>query len=479
MPAKILIVDDESSARLALENLLIAEEYAMQFADSGAAGLTLAADWQPDVILCDVMMPEMDGFAFCQRVRANPCIAQVPILLVTALNDRESKLRGLEAGADDFLSKPFDSAELRARVRTTIRLNRYRQIVTERTRLLWMLEHSPEGYLILAPDGQIQFANARARLYLGLSDPSTTPLPHLIAWARRQYQLEPASAWQTWGTAPDATPRYLVRPETTTAQAFWLLVQTLAMPTTDASEQLVLLRDISDQVLTQRRWVSFAQALSHKLRTPVGNIYSIIDLWHATAQDLTKTELLKMLPLAYDAAVRLKDQLDDIMQYLYAPPAPGSGVCLSIAEVSKLVTTTSQALKLPVTIHIAADARALALPLPAQTMETILWEIFENARKFHPRHTPQVQVHITRQADQVRLQFWDDGVTLSPEQLARAWVPFFQGEKYQTGEIAGMGLGLAMVALFIWNVGGTYQLFNRTDQPGTIVELCMPVNPPA
>ena len=474
MSIKILVVDDEPSARQTLENLLIAEGYTMRFAPNGADGLALATAWQPDAILCDVMMPEMDGFEFCRRVRADAQLAQVPLLLVTVLNDRESKLRGLEVGADDFLSKPFDTAELRARVRTTARLNRYRQLVNERARLTWVLENSDDGYLIVTPEDRIQFANARARLYLGLTDERTANAPiYFLETARRQYQLEPAEAWQTWTSTPDETTRYLVRAETDTAQAFWLQAQTLSVPNSDMTERLVLLRDITVQVATQNRWASFAQALSHKLRTPVGNIYSVLDLMHSTASSMSKEKILHLLPLAYDAAVRLKDQLEDVMQYLHAPQVNARRQRFEIAELRTLVATMSNTLNLQATTIIAPAADTLALPWSMQTMETILWEILENAQKFHPQHTPHIEIQVTQIGNQVHLQFRDDGITLSPEQLTHAWTPFYQGEKYQTGELAGMGLGLALVALLVWNVGGTYRLFNRTDRSGTVIELIL------
>jgi nitrogen fixation/metabolism regulation signal transduction histidine kinase len=70
----------------------------------------------------------------------------------------------------------------------------------------------------------------------------------------------------------------------------------------------------------------------------------------------------------------------------------------------------------------------------------------------------------------------DDGLTLSPEQLTRVWTPYYQGEKYFTGEAAGMGLGLPTVASLIWEVGGTCRLYNRNDSPGVVVELAIPID---
>ncbi|MBA3533024.1 MAG: response regulator, partial [Ardenticatenales bacterium] len=114
----ILIVDDEPGGRIVLEGVLISQGYNLAFASDGPEALEKARELAPDLILLDVMMPGMDGYEVCRRLRATPRLAEIPIVLLTALNDRESRLRGLQAGADDFLTKPFDREELRARVKT-------------------------------------------------------------------------------------------------------------------------------------------------------------------------------------------------------------------------------------------------------------------------------------------------------------------------------------------------------------------------
>jgi PAS domain S-box-containing protein len=129
----ILIVDDEPANYKTLEGLLRSPNYRILYAESGPVALEKAAAERPDVILLDVMMPGMDGFEVCRRLRADTLLAEVPIIMVTALSDRESRLHGMEAGADDFVTKPIDRIELRARVRTITRLNRYRRLLDERT----------------------------------------------------------------------------------------------------------------------------------------------------------------------------------------------------------------------------------------------------------------------------------------------------------------------------------------------------------
>ncbi len=132
LTSTVLIVDDDHNGREILAALLRPFHYNILFASDGYQALAIAQVHTPDVILLDVMMPGMDGYEVCQQLRSMPNIAEVPVVLITALDDRESRLQGLRSGADDFLSKPVDATELQVRVRTITRLNRYRLLVEER-----------------------------------------------------------------------------------------------------------------------------------------------------------------------------------------------------------------------------------------------------------------------------------------------------------------------------------------------------------
>ncbi|MDB5369641.1 MAG: PleD family two-component system response regulator [Roseomonas sp.] len=122
MSARILVVDDIAANLRLLEARLNAEYYEVALASSGPEALARAADWIPDVILLDVMMPGMDGYEVCRRLKANPATAHIPVVMITALVDPAERVRGLEAGADDFLSKPVDHQTLFARLRALLRM---------------------------------------------------------------------------------------------------------------------------------------------------------------------------------------------------------------------------------------------------------------------------------------------------------------------------------------------------------------------
>ena len=124
-PPRVLVVDDEPSNLQLLEVMLTPEGYKVYTAGNGEEALAMVVLQKPDVILLDVMMPVMNGYELARRLKADPATATVPIIMVTALDNRDARMRGLTAGAEDFLSKPVDRAELCVRVRNLLRLKAY------------------------------------------------------------------------------------------------------------------------------------------------------------------------------------------------------------------------------------------------------------------------------------------------------------------------------------------------------------------
>jgi DNA-binding response OmpR family regulator len=120
----ILVIDDDPVIKEVVEAYLLRDNYLMFFAESGEEGLVLADDVLPDLILLDIMMPGMDGFETFTKIRENSKLVNVPVLFMSCIDDRDTLRQSLDAGIDDFINKPFDKIEFRAKIRAITRVNR-------------------------------------------------------------------------------------------------------------------------------------------------------------------------------------------------------------------------------------------------------------------------------------------------------------------------------------------------------------------
>jgi len=141
----ILVADDQAANRELMEELLTTQGFKVITVSDGAAALVELASNSVDLVLTDVLMPAMNGFEVCERIKSNPDTYLIPVILVTALSDKQDRLEGIKMGADDFLSRPIDRIELLARVRSLLKL-KYRTDELERAEsVLFTLARSIEG----------------------------------------------------------------------------------------------------------------------------------------------------------------------------------------------------------------------------------------------------------------------------------------------------------------------------------------------
>jgi two-component system cell cycle response regulator len=470
----LLIVDDEPGGRDALEGLLLNQGYRLNFAGGGQEAMDMIGQLLPDLVLLDVMMPGMDGFEVCRRLRSNPMTAEIPVLLVTALDDRDTRLEGISAGADDFISKPYDRAELRLRVKTIMRIGRYRRLLTQRARFNSVVENALNGYIVVRDDGDISYANVSARRFLNLHE-MTAPgsWGGFFEKARKQYRLEPDFAWSD-DDLRIPNRHYLVRPETNNAAAFWLSVTLLDQPGDESGERLLRLVDVTEQRGVQRDRHSFQRIIGHKLRTPLNGMVSILELLKS---DLPAGPHADMAAIAFASAERLASSVEEILQFaeLSAPGAKDEPFTLDGLPdlIERLRREMGIALVESRLDPALADQKITLSPLQ---FETVCRELLENSRKFHPKHAPRLELFVLRDAStSMRLTLRDDGVNLAPDQLVQVWMPYYQGEKRTTGEVEGMGLGLSVVKSIIVSKGGSIRMMNNPDGPGVEVVLDLPL----
>jgi K+-sensing histidine kinase KdpD len=248
-------------------------------------------------------------------------------------------------------------------------------------------------------------------------------------------------------------------------------------------EYLIRLIDVSPKVAEQRSMWSFHGQVSHKLRTPLNHLFASLDM--ITDKDLEKLDpdIKAFFELAKQGAVRLKDEIQDIFKYIQITDLARKGsVGVNLAALHHMIEQIAHELDIK-----SCNARYEGIAQPAkqttvisvEAIELIIWELLENAKKFHPKGTPAIEIAISTQQDETGemavIKVGDDGVNLSPTQLEKMWVPYYQAERYFTGQVQGAGLGLSLVTSILWGIGGTFRAQNRAQQPGIIVELKIPL----
>lgn len=485
----ILVVDDDATMREVLCVHLEDEGYRLLKAEDGPSALETARRTYPDLILLDVMMPGMDGYEVCRRLRRDPLLAEIPVVMITSLDDRESRLEGLRAGADDFLPKPYDTAELRARVGTITRLNRYRRLHEERAKLEWVVERASEGYLMLDADDRLVYTNATARRLLGIGDDATSDLggegdapPRFVELAARRFRCEPEAGWARWPELSSAL--YLLRTKSASGVALWLRLEVLDLPSGGEAQRLVRLKDETEAMALGRRLWKLGALVEHRLDAPLSIALGSLEM--LAAEERSPEETSRLAQLALRGGRRLEENVRRLARFLDWHDRPWERG-LELDRLPDLVNELGTHLGLgPLALAVAGSPGRL--PLSGVEVELLLREILDNLRRFHPTGEPRIDLRLailppksgqrfdeedqTGVSNRARLTLLTDATTLTADELARTWVPYYhRGEE---GEETAHSLGASMVGPLVWGVGGAVRV--RGDHGSVVaVELTLPL----
>jgi CheY-like chemotaxis protein/anti-sigma regulatory factor (Ser/Thr protein kinase) len=475
-PTTVLIIDDDAAACKAYTAVLASEGYRLEIAMSGEDALRRAPNLRPDLILLDVMMPGMDGFEVCRRLRSDSSLAELPIVMVTALDDRESRLEAIEAGADDFLTKPFEVAEIRARVRTLTRLSRRRQDPEPTERLNWVVERSRNGYIAVGGDGRIRYANPRARNYLGLPDSGPLTQLNFVETVRRSYLMVPEAAWGSGVMPAPGQCRLLVRPESAAAGAFCLQVEQFDSSVGIVDHHVWRLRDVTAELRAQRERREIHFAVTHRFGAPLARLRASLAQLAEGAGSAGSGKGQTWLAEAQASTALLESAVRDVTTFLEAPSAGRSVRGLKVEDLTPIGQEVAREFGVvDFSIRVPGDLLARRLPMAAATLRLVLCEAIDNAVKHHPRTQPAVEL-IARDlgAGTTAIEVRDNGRCLDPAALAGVLQPRFLGDKFGLEGGAEPRIGLATVAALVWVVGGQVTLENRVDGDGVVLRLSLP-----
>ena len=480
---RILLIDDDRHAHEWFQNMH-EDHYQLHSAYDGEAGLLRAVECVPDLILLDVMMPGTDGLTACGNLRAHPRVCDIPIIMLTALDDQETRLKCMREGADEFLTKPFNELEMTLRLRNLLQVNRYRQLLNERGRTQWLLNNAQEAFLVLDDQLNIEYANHRACALLGLSQPVGIGEPVNFQLAVWDFHSEPRALWDEWLANPRSDTKgglHLLRPASPTSPAISISMCTHVHFARDRASILVRLKDITAAAKAQlHRW-SFHHHVSHKLFTPLTGLKAGLEMMEETAAGKLDSIEIDALQVAMTSTARLLSDCRKVVDYLDlssgCPPA-GS---FAIKNLSALCGEIWSACGIRMAVcDLHAKLWEQALAMPEITLTAILAELTVNSRKFSPAGPPQITLRVEPSTKgRAIFRFSDTGSHIPPEQLADVWRPHFQAERSFTGSVPGMGLGLPSVALQVWHSGGTFAIQNNDVGAGVTVTLEIPLAKPA
>ncbi len=471
----VLIVDDEPFGRDTLEGLLQNEDYDLLFASNGQQTLDITQEHIPDLILLDIMMPGMDGYEVCTRIRNNPKIAEIPILMITALDDKDSLIKGIDAGADDFVSKPFDRTVLRQRVKTILKLNRFRKLKEEREKFEEVIQHSDDGFLIINKTGNILYLNSKAKTLLSLPpDHNKYSSFDFFDKLREQYSLLNDELLSGWPDINLDLSLMAVNYNFANYSEFWIKISILKK-ILSSEDYIIKLSDVTQEMVNNRDVWIFHNCISHKLRTPFNYILGGLELLKQNLTDLDENQE-KTLNIALTGAHRYFGNISNILELIENLNNKKLSGHTKIDRLTTLIETVAKEMEIgKFEIKPFSINKEIKLKLPPDIIELILFKLLDNSKKFHPVNDPTVEIKIDQIKDNVIISLSDDGVQLSAEEHIKIWTPYYQAEEKITGEVEGPGLGLSYIAQIINKVEGSCKSYNNINSKGITIELNIPL----
>ena len=461
---KILIVDDYPANVKLLERNLRVAGYDTVSAQDGEEALQRVETEQPDLILLDIMLPKIDGFDVCRRLRASEATAVIPIIMITALKETEDRIRGLEAGADDFISKPFDRGELLARVKSLLQIKYYRRMLTEREKFHAVIQDLSHGIIITDSQWRIQTISRRATELLDHLGEDLTGKD--IAQAFDGFQEEPsldalrqtASRSVTVELARrQAPPRYLAGRYTRIEGSHGELYN-----------GAFVFRDITEMREKEKLKRDFLRHVTHKLKTPLTIIGVSLSLINQGRYGQAPPEMAEVIKMALGRVQELADLIGEVLTYaaLTTTELERAGQLLPVADlvqqIREKVDHRYPGRKAQWTVRIPAELpRARA---PEELFAVVLGNLVDNAVKFNRQDPVTVEIDAREIEDrQLELSILDNGPGIRPQDREQVFADFSQIEETFTGNVTGMGLGLSTAKRLVESWGGQ---INFESTPG-------------
>ncbi len=451
MNAKILIADDEEQNLRLLKVLLSKQGYQIVEASDGKQALKILNDQPVDMVLLDIMMPEVSGLEVLQNVRKDDNLKTLPVILVTGLADRESRLQGLKLGADDYLSKPIDAVELVTRVNTQIGLAYLRRQIAERDKLDKVINNMIEGIIIADKKCYPIKINDTAKKLLEIE---TVP-ENVVKYINDKYNSEIK-------LDDNINTTIVSREETELYNPLYLSITTQPVKnvTGETDSHIFVLQNITEKYLEDRIKYDFLSLISHKLRTPLTVISGIAQM--LVDQNKDDDKMLEKLNL------RCNDMINLVNRLLYFIGIEKMDIRKKVDAntIEDVIAEVKNKYNKKVVVNKIINVDKIFV-----WQKIVIQELIDNAIKFCQNENVGIKMLVNSDVIEVE----DTGPGIPVEEKDKVFEPFYQIDKYFTGNILGAGLGLSLVKrlveLYKWSLVMESNIDNGTKFVITSVHL--------
>jgi PAS domain S-box-containing protein len=503
--ARIVLADDNADMRSYVCDLL-APYYSVEAVSDGEQALLASRRRRPDLILSDVMMPRLDGFALLRAIRSDEVLCSVPVVLLSARAGEESRIEGLDAGADDYLAKPFSARELVARIGALLELRLLRSRTEEALRrgkdqFETLLNEAPLGVYLIDSDFRIRAINPAARPVFG-------DIPDLIGrdfaqvlrilWPQPHAEEIIRIFRHTLQTGePHAEPEYAARriDRGVTEYYDW---QINRIPLPEARHGVVCyFRDISAQVLARRSLVEqreelqriqhdleaadrqkdeFLAMLAHELRNPLAPIRNANEfLMRAVPPEGRAHTAVCMIKRQVGQLTRLVDDLLDVSRITRGRiELNRTSVDLADAIMLAVETVEAQLTEKRQRITISAAERHLYVNGDFARLVQCVVNVLSNAVKY-TESGGEIRVESRAEGGYAVIEISDNGMGIGPDLLPHVFDLFVQGERSLDRAQGGLGIGLSVVKRLIGMHGGTIEARSAGLRRGSTFLLRLPL----
>ncbi|MDY0747724.1 ATP-binding protein [Paucibacter sp. R3-3] len=479
--ARILLADDNADMRAYLRNLL-AVHYEVLAVGDGEEALARARAEPPDLILADVMMPRLDGLALLARLRSDPVLHEVPVMLLSARAGEESRIEALAAGADDYVYKPFHARELLTRIGSLLELIRQRRQGEARFRAYMQATH--DAVYRMSSDWR-EMRQLHGRNFIADEEGPSHAWMQKYIHPDDRAAVQAAIAKAIASNSPFELEHRVIRVD---GSLGWTLSR--AIPLHDERGQIVewfgaaadvterrqaqedLLRHGQALEAADRQKDEFLAMLAHELRNPLAPMRSATELLLRTSLESSRSRwAVDIIGRQVTHLTRLVDDLLDIsritqgrIQLRLAPQRIDQLINHSLDSVAPLMREKRHS----VVLRPSAD------PLSVMGDPERLVQCFSNVLVNAAKYTPsggEICVRSGIDGDQAVITISDDGVGISADVLPRVFDLFSQGERTLDRSQGGLGIGLAVVKRLVEMHGGTVSARSEGVGKGATFEI--------